>query len=74
MEKILVVRKFPDVFLEELLGIPLKREVGLSIEIVTGTTPVSRAPYRMAPAEFKELKVQLQEHLDKGFVQPNVSP
>ena len=59
MEKILVVREFPNVFLEELLGIPLEREVDLSIEIVPGTTPVYRAPYRMAPAKLKELKVQL---------------
>ena len=59
MEKIPIVREFPDVFLEELPGIPLEREVDLSIEIVPRTTPVSRAPYRMAPAELKELKVQL---------------
>ena len=59
MEKIPVVREFPDVFPEKLLGIPLEREVDLSIEIVPGTTPMSRAPYRMAPAELKELKVQL---------------
>ena len=68
VEKIPVVREFPDVFLEELPGIPLEREVDLSIEIMPGTTLVSRAPYRMAPAELKELKVQLQELLDKGFV------
>ena len=74
MEKIPVVREFPDVFLEELPGIPLDREVDLSIEIVSGIAPVSRAPYRMAPVELKELKVQLQELLDKGFVRPSVSP
>ena len=74
MEKIPVVREFSDVFLEELPGIPLEREVDLSIEIVPGIAPVSKAPYRMAPAELKELKVQLQELLDKGFVRPNVSP
>ena len=51
VEKIPVVRKFPDVFLEELPGIPLKREVDLSIEIVPGTAPVSRASYKMAPVE-----------------------
>ena len=74
VEKIPVVREFPDVLFEELPGIPLDREVDLSIEIVPRTTPVSRASYRMAPAEFKELKVQLQELLDKGFVRPSVSP
>ena len=46
----------------------------LAIEIVPGTVPVFRAPYKMAPAELKELKVQLQELLDKGFVRPSVSP
>ena len=60
VEKIPVVREFPDVFFEELPSIPLEREVNLSIEIVPGTTLVSRAPYRMAPAALKELKVQLQ--------------
>ena len=56
IEKIPVVREFPDVFPEELLGIPLEREVDLAIEIVPGTVPMSRAPYRMAPTELKELK------------------
>ena len=74
VEKIPVVREFPDVFPEELPGIPLEREVDLSIEIVSGTVPMSRAPYRMAPIELKELKSQLQELLDKGFMQPSVSP
>ena len=57
VEKIPIVREFLDVFLEELPGIPLEREVDLSIEIVPGISPVSRAPYRMALVEFKELKV-----------------
>ena len=74
VETIPVVREFSDVFLEELPGIPLDREVDLSIETMPGTSPMSRAPYRMAPTELKELKVQLQEILDKGFVQPSVSP
>ena len=74
VEKLPVVREFPDVFPEELPGIPLKREVDLAIEIVLGTVPMSRAPYRMAPTELKELKSQLQELLDKGFIRPNVSP
>ena len=74
VEKIPVVREFPDVFLEELPGIPLEREVDLSIEIVPGTVLMSMAPYRMAPTELKELKSQLQELLDKGFIRPSVSP
>ena len=67
-KKILVIREFPDVFPKELLGVPPEREVDLSIEVVQGTTPISRAPYRMAPTELKELKTQLQELLDKGFI------
>ena len=51
--------RFSNVFPEELPGIPPKREVDLSIEILPGTTPTSRAPYRMAPTELKELKIQL---------------
>ena len=53
VEKIPVVREF----LDELPSIPLEREVGLSIEIIPGTTPISRAPYRMAPSELKELRL-----------------
>ena len=74
MENILVVKDFPDVFPEELPSIPHVREVELSIEILPGTTPTSRAPYRMAPTELKELKIQLQELLDKGFIRPSLSP
>ena len=74
MEKFPVVKEFPYVFPEELPGIPPEREVDLSIEVVHGTTPISRAPYCMAPTELKELKTQLQELLDKGFIRPSVSP
>ena len=74
LENILVVKDFSDVFPEELCGIPPVREVDLSIEILPGTTPTFRSPYRMAPTKLKELKIQLQELLDKGFIQPSVSP
>ena len=73
VEKIPVVREFPDAFPEELPGIPLEREVDLSMEIVLGTTPMSRAPYRMVPTELKEVRSQVQELMDKGFIQPSVS-
>ena len=53
LENILVVKDFPDVFPEELPGIPPEKEVDLSIEILSGTAPTSRAPYRMAPTELK---------------------
>ena len=69
-----MIKEFPDVFPEELPGFPPEREVDMSIEVVQGTTPISRAPYCMAPIELKELKTQLQELLDKGFVRPSVSP
>ena len=55
-ENIPVIREFPDVFPEELPEVPHEREVDLSIEVVQGTTPISRAPYHMAPTELKELK------------------
>ena len=54
-------------FPKELLGLPPEREVDLSIEILSGTAPISRAPYRISPTKLKELKTQLQELLDKGF-------
>ena len=69
-----VIREFPDVFPEELPGIPPEREVDLSIEVVQGMTPISRAPYRVAPTELKELKTQLQGLLDKGFIRPGILP
>ena len=73
-ENILVIREFPDVFPKELPGVPPEREVDLSIEVAQGMAPISRAPYHMAPTELKELKTQLHELLDKGFIRPSVSP
>ena len=73
-ENIPVIREFTNVFLEELLRVPPEREVDLYIEVVHGTTPISRASYRMDPTELKELKTQLQELLDKVFIRPSVSP
>ena len=73
LEDIPVVREFPGVFPDEL-SMPPEREVDCEIEVVPGTGPISKAPHRMAPAELKELKSQLQDLLDKGFVRPSVSP
>ncbi|RVW81021.1 Transposon Tf2-12 polyprotein [Vitis vinifera] len=67
-------KEYPDVFPEDLPGLPPEREVEFTIDLVPGTGPMSKAPYRMAPVELKELKVQLQELLDKGFIRPSVSP
>nr|GEU86707.1 putative reverse transcriptase domain-containing protein [Tanacetum cinerariifolium] len=69
-----VVRNFPDVFPDELPGLPPKREVEFTIELIPGAQPISKAPYRMAPVELKELKDQLQELLERGFIRPSVSP
>ena len=70
----LVVGKYLDIFPEELLGLPRRREVDFAIELEPGTGLISRASYRMTPAELKELKVELQELLDKGFIRPSVLP
>ena len=74
LEDIHIVRDYPDVFPEDLPGLPLEREVEFTIDLASGTTPISKAPYRMAPLELKELKIQLQELLDKIFIRPSVSP
>ncbi|WP_457833268.1 hypothetical protein, partial [Staphylococcus aureus] len=68
-----VVSEFPDVFPEELLGLPPEREVEFFIDLKLGTKPISKIPYRMAPIELQELKTQLQELLDIGFVRPSTS-
>nr|GEY50628.1 putative reverse transcriptase domain, aspartic peptidase domain protein [Tanacetum cinerariifolium] len=69
-----IVSEFPDVFPDELPGIPPVREVEFNIELIPGAEPISKAPYRMAPVELKELKDQLQELLERGFTRPSVSP
>ena len=69
-----IVCEYTDVFPEELPGLPLDREIEFCIDLVPGTAPISIPPYRMAPAELKELKEQLQELLDNGFIRPSVSP
>ena len=69
-----VVKEFPYIFLDELPGLPPHREVDFEIETVLGTTPILIAPYRMAPLELKELKKQLEELLEKGFIKPSISP
>ena len=69
-----MVKEFNDVFPGELPGLPPEREIEFSIELVPGTNPIFIAPYRMAPSELRELKVQLQDLLDKGFIRPSASP
>ncbi|XP_075515764.1 uncharacterized protein LOC142550574 [Primulina tabacum] len=74
IEDIPIVCEFPDVFPEELPGTVPDRVVEFEINLVPGAAPISKAPYRMAPAELKELKEQLQELLDKKQIRPSVSP
>ena len=74
IEEIPVVNEFLDVFPEELPGLPPDREIEFAIDLAPGAEPVSKAPYRMAPVEMKELAKQLQELLDKGVIRPSTSP
>ncbi|GKD28352.1 hypothetical protein Tco_1239130 [Tanacetum coccineum] len=69
-----IVRDFPEVFLEDLLGIPPTPQVEFHIDLVPGAAPVARAPYRLAPSEMKELAEKLQELSNKGFIRPSSSP
>ena len=68
------ISDFPDVFPEELPGLPSQREIEFATDVVPGATPASVTPYKMDPLELKDLKLQLQELLEKGFILPNVSP
>ena len=69
-----VVCEFPDVFPKDLPRLPPDHEVEFSIELEPGTAPISRRPYRMAPRELAEMKKQLEELMDKGFIRPSASP
>nr|GEZ10877.1 putative reverse transcriptase domain-containing protein [Tanacetum cinerariifolium] len=71
---ILVVRDFPEVFLEDLKRLPPQRQVEFHIDLVSGVTPVAKAPYRLSPSEMQELSKQLEELQDKGFIRPSHSP
>jgi hypothetical protein len=74
IQDISVVCEFPDVFPEDLPGLPLERDVEFVMELKSGTTPISRRSYRMPPNELSELKTQLQNLLEKGFIRPSSSP
>ena len=69
-----VVCEFLDVFPKDLPGLPPDREVEFSIELEPSTAPISRRPYRMAPKELAEMKKQLEELMEKGFICPSSSP
>lgn len=68
------VKHFMDIFSKDLSGLPPKRETSFEVELLSGSAPISKAPYQIAPAKHKELQAQLQELLDKGFIHPSYSP
>nr|GFD02501.1 putative reverse transcriptase domain-containing protein [Tanacetum cinerariifolium] len=70
LEDVPTVRDFPEVFPEDLTGLPPTRQVEFQIDLVPGAAPMARAPYRLAPLELQELSTQLQELSDKGFISP----
>ena len=78
MDEIPVVREFPDVFPDvfpdDIVGLPPDREVEFTIDLIPGTEPTSIPPYRMVPAELRELKAYFEEFLSKGFIRQSISP
>jgi hypothetical protein len=74
IQDIPVVCEFPDVFPEDFPGLPPERDVKFVIELKPCTAPISRRSYRMPPNELAELKTQLQDLLEKGFIRPSSSP
>ncbi|GJW20081.1 reverse transcriptase domain-containing protein [Tanacetum coccineum] len=73
-EEIVMVRDFPDVFPDDLFGLPPIREIEFRIELIPGATPVARSPYRLAPSKLDKLSGQLKELQNKGFIRPSSSP
>nr|GFD44865.1 putative reverse transcriptase domain-containing protein [Tanacetum cinerariifolium] len=69
-----IERDFPEVFPEDLPGLPPKCQVVFQIDLIPGAAPVAQAPYRLAPPEMKELSEQLKELSNKGFIRPSSSP
>nr|CAE03723.2 OSJNBa0021F22.17 [Oryza sativa Japonica Group] len=74
LSEIPIVREFGDVFPEELPGMPPKREIEFRIDLAPGTTPLYKRPYRMAANELAEVKKQLEELKEKGYIRPSTSP
>nr|GEW78784.1 putative reverse transcriptase domain-containing protein [Tanacetum cinerariifolium] len=73
-EEIVVVRDFPEVFSDDLSGLPLVREIEFRIKLILRATPVAKSPYRLSPFELEELPGQLKELQDKAFIRPSSSP
>jgi hypothetical protein len=74
LEDIRVVQEYPDVFPDDLSGMPPERVIKFKIELQPGTAPIAKALYKMSPVELKELKIQLQGFLDKVYIRPSTSP
>ena len=74
LEDMPVVKEYPDIFPEELESLPPEREIAFKIDVTPGVAPISKMPYRMAPPELKELKLQLQDLLERGFIKKSDSP
>jgi hypothetical protein len=69
-----VLHEYADIFPDDLPGMPPDRDIEFVIELQPGTAPIFKRPYRMPPKELAELKIQLQELLEKGYIRPSVSP
>ncbi|GJU35250.1 putative reverse transcriptase domain-containing protein [Tanacetum coccineum] len=74
LDNVPIIRDFPEVFPEDVPGLPPTHQVEFQIDLIPGTAPVARAPYRLAPSEMKELSEQLKELSNKGFIRPSSSP
>ncbi|GKC75159.1 putative reverse transcriptase domain-containing protein [Tanacetum coccineum] len=74
LEDVPIIQNFPEVFSEDLPGLPPTRQVEFQIDLIPGVAPIAWAPYRLAPSEMKELSDQLQELFEKGFIRPSSSP
>ncbi|WVZ75175.1 hypothetical protein U9M48_023257 [Paspalum notatum var. saurae] len=74
LEGVSIAREYPDIFPEDLPGMPPDRDIEFAIDLYPETAPIAKRPYRMAPAELAELKEQLKELQPKGFIRPSSSP
>jgi hypothetical protein len=73
-ENMSIIKEFEDVFPEELSGMPPERGVEFYIDLIPGTAPIAKRPYCMAPTELAELKLQIAELQQKGYIRPSSSP
>nr|GEW09686.1 putative reverse transcriptase domain-containing protein [Tanacetum cinerariifolium] len=74
LQDVPMICNFPEVFPDDLPGLPPPRQVEFKIELIPGAVPVAHAPYHLAPSELKELSNQLKELSEKGFIRPSSSP